>query len=82
MHDIVRIVVTTATDGPGGGYPDGPSRNDIPLDSRILAAADSLDAMPSDRSYRASLSAAQAAAELSETTGASSILRSPGRRSR
>jgi putative nucleotidyltransferase with HDIG domain len=36
----------------GGGYPDGLSGDDVPLDARILAVADAFDAMTSDRSYR------------------------------
>jgi HD-GYP domain-containing protein (c-di-GMP phosphodiesterase class II) len=37
----------------GGGYPDGLSRDDIPLGARIFAVADTLDAITSDRPYRA-----------------------------
>ena len=36
----------------GKGYPDGLSKEDIPLGSRILAVADAYDAMKSDRPYR------------------------------
>lgn len=36
----------------GSGYPDGLSNDEIPLGSRIIAVADSFDAMTSDRSYR------------------------------
>lgn len=36
----------------GGGYPDGISAEAIPLIARILAVADSYDAMASDRPYR------------------------------
>jgi len=36
----------------GGGYPDGLTGEAIPLESRILAVADALDAMTSLRSYR------------------------------
>lgn len=36
----------------GKGYPDGISGKDIPLFSRIIAVADSYDAMTSDRPYR------------------------------
>ena len=36
----------------GGGYPDGIKGDDIPLIARILAVADSFDAMSSDRPYR------------------------------
>jgi ribonuclease P protein subunit RPR2 len=40
----------------GGGYPDGLKGNDIPLGARIFAVADALDAITSDRPYRAAQS--------------------------
>jgi len=39
----------------GTGYPDGLAGEDIPLMARILAVADSFDAMGSDRPYRTGL---------------------------
>ena len=36
----------------GTGYPTGLKGNNIPLDARILAVADSYDAMTSERPYR------------------------------
>ena len=36
----------------GNGYPDGLKGEDIPLGARIIAIADSIDAMISDRPYR------------------------------
>jgi len=39
----------------GRGYPNGLSSKDIPLPSRILAIADTYDAMTSNRSYRKGL---------------------------
>lgn len=39
----------------GNGYPDGLVGEDIPISSRIIAIADTYDAMTSDRSYRAAL---------------------------
>lgn len=36
----------------GGGYPDGLAGEQIPLIARIIAVADSFDAMTSDRPYR------------------------------
>lgn len=44
----------------GQGYPDGLTGADIPLQARILAIADSFDALTSDRSYRPALSTAEA----------------------
>jgi putative two-component system response regulator len=37
----------------GGGYPDGLSGEQIPLEARIVAIADFFDAMTHDRPYRA-----------------------------
>jgi HD-GYP domain-containing protein (c-di-GMP phosphodiesterase class II) len=37
----------------GNGYPDQLHADEIPLGARVLAVADALDAMTSDRSYRA-----------------------------
>ena len=39
----------------GSGYPDGLRGSEIPLHARIVAVADSYDAMRSDRVYRSSL---------------------------
>lgn len=36
----------------GNGYPDGIKGNDIPIEARIIAVADTYDAMTSRRSYR------------------------------
>ena len=40
----------------GQGYPDGLKENDIPVEARILAVADAIDAMTYDRPYRKGLS--------------------------
>lgn len=48
----------------GTGYPDGLRGYDIPLAARIFSAADALDAMTSDRPYRAALGWDEALAEL------------------
>jgi HD domain len=53
----------------GRGYPDGLAGEAIPLDARILAVADSYDAMTSDRSYRPALSHAEAIRRLQEASG-------------
>ena len=44
----------------GSGYPEGLSRDDIPLPSRIINLVDAFDAMTSDRSYRPALSYSEA----------------------
>lgn len=48
----------------GSGYPDGLAGNDIHLLARIMAVADSFDAMTSDRPYRKGLSMETAIGEL------------------
>ncbi len=49
----------------GAGYPDRLAGFDIPLPARIFAVADALDAMTSDRPYRAALAWEAAFEELS-----------------
>ena len=53
----------------GTGYPAGKRGTDIELYARIVAVADTWDAMTTDRPYRAALSAAVAAAELRRCAG-------------
>ena len=53
----------------GKGYPDGLKGEDIPLGARIIAVADSFDAMTSDRPYRRALSHATALAEIERNAG-------------
>jgi len=48
----------------GKGYPTGLAGSDIPLLSRILAVADSFDAMTNNRPYRSAMSIADAVVEL------------------
>jgi len=48
----------------GGGYPGGLKTNEIPLGSRIIAVADSYDALTTDRPYRLARTQAQAIEEL------------------
>ena len=53
----------------GKGYPKGLKGLDIPLGARILAVADSFDAMTSDRIYRKALSREHAVKELIDNAG-------------
>jgi len=53
----------------GKGYPAGLSGSDIPLGARILAVADSYDAMTTDRPYRRALSQSAAVDELRRCSG-------------
>jgi HD-GYP domain-containing protein (c-di-GMP phosphodiesterase class II) len=53
----------------GKGYPDGLQGEDIPLMSRIIAVADTYDAMTSHRPYRSALSREIALAEIVKCSG-------------
>lgn len=53
----------------GTGYPDGVAGELIPLDARIIAVADTIDAMTSERPYRPGLSAEQVRAEIVRCRG-------------
>jgi putative nucleotidyltransferase with HDIG domain len=53
----------------GHGYPDGLSKTDIPLYSRIIAVADTYDAMTSDRSYKKAVSKDIAIEEIKNNSG-------------
>jgi putative nucleotidyltransferase with HDIG domain len=53
----------------GRGYPDGLAGGEIPVEARILAVADTFDAVTSDRSYRRALSPDRAVAELRRCAG-------------
>jgi response regulator RpfG family c-di-GMP phosphodiesterase len=53
----------------GTGFPDGLSGDQIPLEARIVAVADTLDAMTSGRPYRADQGLADALSELARHCG-------------
>jgi HD-GYP domain-containing protein (c-di-GMP phosphodiesterase class II) len=53
----------------GGGYPDGLTREQIPLAARIIAACDTYDAITTDRPYRPARSGAEARDELQRVAG-------------
>jgi putative nucleotidyltransferase with HDIG domain len=53
----------------GAGYPDGLAGAQIPVHARIFAVADTLDALTTDRPYRAATSWASARAEIVACAG-------------
>jgi len=53
----------------GKGYPDGLGGDEVPLVARIIAVADTYDAMTTSRLYRAGLPPEQAAAEIRGAAG-------------
>jgi putative nucleotidyltransferase with HDIG domain len=61
---VVVIVAAHHERWDGGGYPQGLANDAIPVEARILAIADSFDAMTSERVYHAARTHDEAAAEL------------------
>jgi HD-GYP domain-containing protein (c-di-GMP phosphodiesterase class II) len=53
----------------GSGYPDGLAGDAIPIEARVVAAADAYSAMTADRVYSAKRSPDEAAAELRRSAG-------------
>lgn len=53
----------------GTGYPEGLKGEEIPLGARIMAVADSFDAMTSDRPYRKAMGVEEALAEIVNNSG-------------
>ena len=53
----------------GNGYPDRLVGNNIPLEARIIAVADAIEAMASDRPYRIGLSHIEIMEELKRNSG-------------
>ena len=53
----------------GTGYPDGLVGEDIPIGSRIIMVADTIDAMTTDRPYRKALSLQRTLEELAKHAG-------------
>lgn len=52
----------------GTGYPEGLSKNEIPVSARVVAVADAFDAMTSGRSYSGYMSGHEAVTSLVEKT--------------
>ncbi len=64
FHDILDIIYAHHERIDGNGYPNGLKREEIPLLARIIAVADTYDAMLSERPYRKALSKKEAIGEL------------------
>ena len=69
LRDIVPAVRHHHENWDGTGYPDGLAGDRIPLGSRIIMFADTIDAMTSDRPYRKALDATAVRAELMKHRG-------------
>ncbi|MBA2685479.1 MAG: HD-GYP domain-containing protein [Chthoniobacterales bacterium] len=66
LADIVLPVRHHHENWDGSGYPDGLSGEQIPLASRIVLFADTIDAMTTDRPYRKALGEVQVRSELTK----------------
>jgi HD-GYP domain-containing protein (c-di-GMP phosphodiesterase class II) len=69
MREVGAIVRGSHERWDGGGYPDGLTGAEIPLEARIIAACDAYNAMTTTRPYRKAMDAAAAAAELQRCSG-------------
>jgi putative nucleotidyltransferase with HDIG domain len=69
LSDIVRPIRHHHEHWDGTGYPDKLSGEEIPLASRIIMFADTIDAMTTDRPYRKALGEAEVRLELIRCRG-------------
>lgn len=69
MSDIAKYVLYHHERYDGSGYPKGLKQEEIPLLSRIIAIADSYDAMTNHRSYKETLNQDMAVVELIKNKG-------------
>ncbi|HWQ21914.1 MAG TPA: HD domain-containing phosphohydrolase [Clostridia bacterium] len=69
LRNVALIIRNHHERWDGAGYPDGLEGDHIPIGSRILALADSFDAMTSQRPYRSSLSVPEARDEIVRQIG-------------
>jgi putative nucleotidyltransferase with HDIG domain len=69
FQDLIPAVRSHHEAWDGSGYPDALKGDAIPLWARIIAFADTIDAMTTDRPYRAALSAEAVRSELAQQAG-------------
>jgi len=69
LRDIAAWVLAHHERLDGRGYPGGLAADEIPLEARILAVADSYEAMIADRPYRQGMPVEDARAELERCAG-------------
>jgi HD-GYP domain-containing protein (c-di-GMP phosphodiesterase class II) len=69
LADIASIVRSSHERWDGGGYPDRLATEDIPIESRIIAACDAYNAMTTDRPYRSAMHPGEALDELRRGAG-------------
>jgi len=69
FHDIVPAVRHHHENWDGSGYPDRKLGSEIPIGSRIIMFADTIDAMTTDRSYRKAMTEVEVRSELLKYRG-------------
>ena len=69
LSEIIGIIRHHHERYDGRGYPDNRKEGDIPYGARIIAVADSYDAMTTDRPYRKAMGKDKAINELKEGSG-------------
>jgi diguanylate cyclase (GGDEF)-like protein len=69
LSEASRLVRASHERWDGAGYPDGLAGEKIPMGARIISVCDAFDAMTSPRSYRDTIGAAAALAELRRCAG-------------
>lgn len=69
LHDVLPAVRHHHERWDGAGYPDGLRGDAIPLMARVLAIADTIDAMTSDRSYRRGMTVDEVRREVERCAG-------------
>jgi HD-GYP domain-containing protein (c-di-GMP phosphodiesterase class II) len=69
LEDVIPIVRNHHERWDGNGYPDRLAGNLIPPLARLVAVADTFDAMTTDRPYRVGLSADEAFAQIQAGAG-------------
>jgi rRNA processing protein Gar1 len=69
LNDILPLIRHHHENWDGSGYPDGLFGDTIPLGSRIVMFADTIDAMTTDRPYRAALGETAVRKELEKFRG-------------
>jgi len=70
LSEMAEYVLAHHERWDGNGYPKGLKAEEIPVESRIIAIADTYDAIVSERSYRSALSKEFAIEELIKNKGA------------
>lgn len=69
LKDVLPMIRHHHENWDGTGYPDGLGAEAIPLGSRVIMFADTIDAMTTDRPYRAALGEAAVRSELMKFRG-------------